>query len=300
METTNPLSPVKANLPFLAAILISITGGALVGIITALVGSFLYIVLLFPLGMGTVGGSIVTTTIKWAKLRKSKQLVILSLLTAFAMYGTYHYGRYVALQSQTFLELSSRQAENTSPISAGGAKFILDYALLKATGHSGFLGYMLYKAQQGVSLSRLVSGSHTNLGPFFTWIYWLLEFGLIVWVIVNTGRKEILIPVCEVCGSRFGKEQHLGGTSPANESLMMELIHRREFSELVKLIDKNADVPSTELYLQRCGTCGKGNSYVTVRHAFKSSRGALQFSDASKITLLPQDGRLLMQNLPAE
>src|SRR5215213_153399 len=109
MAKTNFSSPFKAIYLFLVAIVISIAGGALIGAIVSFVGSLFYIAFLFPLGMGFAGGSTVAAAIRLANIRKSTRLIFLSLLATISIYGTYHYGRYVALQAQTFLELSSRQ-----------------------------------------------------------------------------------------------------------------------------------------------------------------------------------------------
>src|SRR5215217_8514340 len=104
MEKIEFSSTIKATLVLLGAILISVAGGVLTGTITAFVGSLFYIAFLFPLGMGFAGGSTVAAAIKLANIRKSTRWIFLSLLATISIYGTYHYGRYVALQAQTFLE----------------------------------------------------------------------------------------------------------------------------------------------------------------------------------------------------
>jgi hypothetical protein len=114
------------------------------------------------------------------------------------------------------------------------------------------------------------------------------------------GKKEARIPVCEICGSRIGREKHLGGTISANEPLLLDLIQRREFAELGKLIEENADVPSTELYVKRCEACEKGDAYVAIRRASASRSGTLQFTDILNVTLLPADMLILSQNLPGK
>ena len=276
-------SPVKVILLLLAAVFISIMGGVLTGIAVAFIGSFFYIAFLFPLGMGFAGGNGLRAGIQLAKIRKTSSVIFMSILVAISIYGTYHYGRYVVLQVQTSLKASSNLTEATDDENMKAAKIVVDHALKQETGRSGFIGYMLYKSRHGVSLS-----------PVLTWIYWLLEFGIIFWVTISIARREAQIPVCEVCGNQLGKERHLGGTTPANESLLLDLINRREFVELKKLIEKNVDLPSTELYMQSCKVCGKGNSHLTIRHAFRNTRGALQFTDLLNLTLLPNDGTLFL------
>ena len=105
----------------------------------------------------------------------------------------------------------------------------------------------------------------------------------------NYHYKETQIPVCEVCGSRYSKENHLGGTSIDNKSMLLDLIRRRDFVEVGKLLEENADLPSIELYMKSCESCDKGISHLTVQQAMQGPRGSVQFSDISKITLQPGD-----------
>src|SRR6266496_4662066 len=136
-----------------------------------------------------------------------------------------------------------------------------------------------------------------NLGPILTWVFWLLEFGIIFWVARSIAKQEIQVPVCEVCGSRLGKEKHLGGTTPSNESRLLDLIHSKQFVELGKMIEKNEVLPSTELYMQRCEACEKGNSYIMICRASRNPRGGLQLTNVQNVMLEPRDSVLFSQEL---
>ena len=57
---------------------------------------------------------------------------------------------------------------------------------------------------------------------------------------------------CKSCGNWYGKERHLGGTALANETFLLDLIKQKDFIELGKLMDKNAELPSLEVYFQGC------------------------------------------------
>jgi hypothetical protein len=136
-----------------------------------------------------------------------------------------------------------------------------------------------------------------NLDPILSWLYWLLELGIIFWVAMSVAKTAAQVPVCEVCGSRLGKEKHLGGTTPANELLLLDLIHSRQFVQLGKLIEKNENLPSMELYMQRCEACEKGNSYVTIRRASRNPKGGVQLTNVQNVTLNPMDSVLFSQEL---
>lgn len=87
------------------------------------------------------------------------------------------------------------------------------------------------------------------------------------------------------------------GTTPANESLLLDLIKQKDFIELGKLLEKNAELPSVEIYFQDCEICNKSNSRLVVRRAIQSSKGGLQFTDTSQIILQPKDSVLLLNQL---
>ena len=294
-EQNPPVSSVKAFILFLGAILITIFGGSVAGITAAAVGSIFYIALIFPLVMGFAGGFILTAAIQLATVRKTTQLIFMALLVAVSIYGTYQYGRYFALQLRTSLEMFSGLTPAMDEDNLKVAKAVVDYALEQETGRSGFVGYMLFKAKQGVSIGRFYSSNRLNLGPILTWVYWLLEFGIILWLTTSIGKKETLIPVCNACGNPYGREKHLGGVVNQKESILLDLIKRRIFVEAATLIEENADLPSTELYVQGCEKCKKGTSQLIVRRAYRGARGTLQFTDVLQIALQPTEKRLLSQ-----
>jgi len=294
----NPyVSSAKALILFAGAILISILGGSLAGVTTAAVSSIFYIAVIFPVVMGFVGGYIATTAIHLATIRKTAQLTLVALLVVISMYGTYHYGRYVAFQMQMSLKIYSGLTDATNEKNFDVAKAFANYALEEETGHSGFLGYMLFKAKEGLSIGRFYSSNRINLGPILTWAYWVLEFGIILWLTLSIGKKETLIPVCDACGSRYGKEKHLGGVIGQKESLLLNLIKQKDFTEFGNIIEENADLPSVELYAQHCEKCQKGMSHLFVRRAFHNTSGRLQFADVFQTTLQPTEKTILSEQL---
>ena len=216
------------------------------------------------------------------------------------IYGTYHYGQYVALQAQTLVELSSSFTEAANEGDLGVAKMVVDYGLKEETGHSGFLGYMLYRAKTGFSIGRFYHQNRLVLTSYFAWLYWLLELGLAAWVAIVLAGKQESVPVCETCGKRYGREKHLGGTAPNNEALLLELIRRNNVIELGKLLEKDAGLPSVEVYIQRCEACGRSSSHLTVRRASMGKRGFIALSDVSKATLQPSDSTLFLNQLKFE
>jgi len=301
MEANISASRTPTILSLLAALLIIMIGGWLVGMAVAMVGSFFYLVIVFPIGMGFAGGRIAEAAARAGRIREKTRLLVLFLLTALVVYGAFHYGRYLVFQLGTWLELASSDAARSTggKVDLAVAKAYANYALKQETSHGGFLGYLLYRAQTGISIGKFYSENRLQLTGVLTWLYWLLEFGLILWIMGGFLKDQQRVLHCEACGRRLGREKHLGGTIPANEPLLLDLLKRRDVTELGKLLVKEAGLPSVELYMRKCDTCGQSTSVITVRRAALGTKGVV-LSDVSKATLPPQDSTLFLQQLQFE
>ena len=288
-----PTSPGRDTLKFVLVAILVAFSGVLLGVLASIISHLMYIVFVFPLMIGVIAGGLISNAIRLTKLRKTSQLIVLSLLAAITIYGTYHYGKYVWFQTQASVEIFSRLPQATKEKNYTAATAIVDYALKEETGHSGFVGYMLYKAKEGVSVGRFYQTNRLNLGPILTWLYWLMEFGVILCVPIYMGKKSARMAFCECCGNWYGEEKHLGGTAAANESCLQDLLRKKDFMELGNLLEENAELPSLELYWQGCEVCDQSHSQLVVRRAFQGSRG-LRFADASRTILQPQERVLLL------
>jgi hypothetical protein len=278
-------------------ILLVVVWGLMVGFTVGVFSHLIYVVFLIPLVMGINSSKLVVEVIQRTKLRATAQLVLVSILSAVVMYGMFHYTRYLGFQLKTSMEIFSELSEATETENMQTTKLFLDYALEEETGYSGFPGYMLYEARQGATIGRLFRSRSVNLGPLLIWLYWLMEFGIILGVTIQKGKKVTGMLFCDSCGNWYGREKHLGGTTAANEHLLLSLIKQKDFIELGKLLEKNAELPSTEVYLQGCQVCSNSQSQLIVRRAFQGVKGFLHFADSSLTILQPRDSVLLLNQM---
>lgn len=292
-----PTSQRRSVATLIVMTLLTVIWGLMVGFTVGVFSHLIYIVFLIPVVMGINSGKVVVEVIQRAKVRATAQLVLVSVLSAVVMYGTFHYTRYLGFQLKASMEIFSGFSEATETENLEATRLFLDYALEEETGYSGFPGYMLYEARQGATIGRLFRSSSINLGPLLIWLYWLMEFGIILGVTIQKGKKVIGRSFCESCGNWYSGEKHLGGTTVANEHLLLDLIKQKDFIELGKLLEKNAELPSTEIYFQGCEVCNGSESQLIVRRAFQGTKGILQFTDASQTILQPKDSVLLRNQL---
>jgi hypothetical protein len=297
MQSNTAAFNVHKIVPLPGALLVVLAGGAAVGLLAAGVGSLLYLALVFPAAMGFAGGLIAIRAAGVANARRTAELLALAALTALVLYGSFHYGRYLVLQLQSAFLVSARVPDAGLSEKMLLGRILLDRVLQEETGQAGFVGYMRYKAQGGISLGRFYSENRLALRGALAWLYWALEFGLVLWITWTMARGETPVPVCEGCGRRFGPEKHLGGTSPANQAVLLELLGRGDLAGLGGLLQQEAGLPSLELYLQRCEACGgSGPSLLTVRRAEMGTRGMLALSDVSQARVAPgEEARFLSQ-----
>jgi hypothetical protein len=236
-----------------------------------------------------------------ARVWQKRQVTLLFVLATLVVYGTFHYGRYSIFQLGTWLELASSEAAQSTgaEVNFKVAKVFADYALKEETGHPGFLGYMLYRAENGISIGKFYSQNRLELTGILAWLYWILEFGLILWIMDGMAKSHLRRPHCETCGRSLGREKHLGGTTPANEPLLLDLLRRQDLTGLGQLLVKDAGLPSVEVYMRKCEACGQSSSVITVRRASLGTKGVV-LDDVSKATLPPQDSMLFLQQLQFE
>lgn len=294
--------PQPATTPRSIAALIIMTillvlWGMIVGFGVGAFSHFFYLAFLFPIAMGISSGKAIMESSQTAKVRSLSHVILVSVLSTVAMYGMFHYTRYLGFLVETSMEMFGGFSEAIEEENFGLAKVFADYALKEETGFSGFAGHVLYEAQEGITIKRPFRINGFHLGPILTWLYWLLEFGISLGLTIQMGRTVINKPVCESCGNPYGSEKHLGSTASANESQVLALIRQKDFAGLGKLMEPNSGLPSLEVYFQGCEVCGGSGSRLLVRHASQGAKGMLQFKDASQTILQPAESVSLLKQL---
>ena len=169
-------------------ILIMTFVGVLIGVTASVVSNLIYLVFLFPIGIGFLGAMSINKTVKKAKIWKPVQGLLLGAFMARVIYGAYQYSNYLTFRMLLINQMNLEMMQAIGKMDFEVANVFADYALKEETGFSGFIGYMMFTAAQGLSVGKIFSTNEINIGSFFTWLYWLAEFGLIAWITSGAGE----------------------------------------------------------------------------------------------------------------
>ena len=280
---------IFSNIGFLS---LSILGGMLTGAIFGIIGSFIYLIIVFPALMGAIGGIIISKNARYTKTMNAVSITTVSVLTVIALYFAFHYMRYTIFLAtaglQTFGVFSGESFE--------AGKVVVKYILEEETGRSGFIGYMLYKAQQGISIGRRFSSDRLNLGPVLTWVYWLLESGLISFMAISGSKNIKQMRLCEHCNSWYTEKEHVGGTPINKQMEILNSVKQKDFASVGAALEENSETPSLEFYLQSCTSCDKGNSFLSITSA-QFLNGRLVSKDISEVSMRPIEKKSFMEGI---
>ncbi len=248
----------------------SLLGGAVIGGIAQFIAQYIYLIILFPLGMGLLGGGVMTFAIRKGKVRNPLIAAGFGMLTGLSICGSMHGLGYVQFKQSATEQI----VKEVGPVRSKQSDQIIDIFLKEETGSSGFWGYLKYSAQEGVTISPR-GNSELNLGETGTWIYWLIELIVIDAIIVAITYASAKHPYCETCDQWYDSEKYLGGISTKSSKSFLKLLNEGRFDEAGKLVDPIQGIVnnSLEALVLNCSSCSTGNPILTVKnYSFNEKR----------------------------
>ena len=286
-------APITGLLILLLAVLL---GGAAIGVLAALISNLIYLIILFPIGMGWLGGKFVAGAVRAGKIRNPGVAIGAGILIALVMYGAMwatEYFQYRNAQAAVILE-TQPQADQSA------IDRQIDVDLINATGQAGFVGFVLQQDQQGVAIIQLPGfvTALNILGPFLSWVYWLVEVLLIAWVSVTMGRKPAYQPFCETCNRWHGEEKLLGTLGSKRSKEVVDLIENAQFLKLGEELQTNPSLPNVAVFLAQCGAdCTDGDAFLAVRTQVRRSRGNTTATDLVTGMISPAQTQDVLQGI---
>lgn len=300
-------------------LLSSLLGGITIGGLTFAVSQLIYLIILFPLGMGFAGGFVNSLAIQQGKVRNSLVGYCFGAITGLSIYGTVHTGEYFSFKQKASEEIAAEftkinQGSPTNKIDtylrSRGAlveadkarnELVINAFLKQETGSDGFLGYLKYTAKQGVSIGRFGSQG-IKLNETFTWIYWLIELAVIEGLIIVAAKSASQEPFCEGCQEWYKEKERIGNVDGQLSGNFLQLINQDNFSDCGKLIniDDDINIPSLEVYIQCCPSCKDSDSFLTLSKTSLGEKGKLELEEILQGMITHNQEIQIRENIPIQ
>jgi hypothetical protein len=261
-------------------ILAAVVGSAIFGALVSLFSNLVYLIILFPALMGAIAGGFVAAAVRGGKIRNPAVAIVGAIVAGLVIYGSMWAVDYLQFRNTVKTELV-KDSPKTDP---ADIEKLIDLGLMMETGQSGFVGYVLYQDQQGVSIGRVTSsGKGVNLGPTFSWVYWGIEILIVLWLAILIGKNPASAPFCESCERWYGKDQLLGTLGASRSKELLALLDGGQFAKLGEELQSNPATPNLGVFMATCGKdCTAGEAFLAVRTQTRDSKGNLTTKDLAK------------------
>ncbi|MDJ1183861.1 hypothetical protein [Roseofilum casamattae] len=289
-------------------ILSAVIAGGVVGGITSFIGNFLYLIVLFPLGMGLLGGGATHIAVKQGKVRNPILAGVFGALTGFSIYGGmqgFDYLNFQRIVGRDFREEYSEELQDALAASNGEiteeelVQLAIDTILIEHTGQSGFLGYLQFSAQQGMELSRSSSGG-IPVNGIGVWIYRGVELLIIGTIATTGGFRAAKQPFCETSDRWYEDPQRVGNVSDERSEEFIGFLNSDNYLKAGELINTQVDIPipSIEVYVQLPPEDGTADSVVQLHKTSLNKDKKLELKELLVGMVSPREIKQLQDAIP--
>ena len=243
----------------------AILSATVLGVMTAVGVAFLVwawelspiptLVLLTPLVQGFVIGLVLAGLIGRLKLRHPKLMATVGFACGLASVGLIHYAHYlhfldqvdgqIKAEVEADDELAPAKKQEILANLAKGSNALANLVLLEKTGHRGFVGSMLLRAEQGVRLKN------ANLTGWGMWILWGFEALMVSVVASSMAHGRATTPFCEDCSAWCSKTMSPVVLAGESTGKFAEAVRVDDHQGIAHLIDQPTDPDSIELHRTR-------------------------------------------------
>lgn len=277
--TSRPLIPLDGCL---LMILFGLAGGLLAGGLVFGISRIIYLIILFPIGMGMAAGYLIAKAVRVGKVRHAGVAALAAVGTGLLIYGAFWVGEYLAFRSEVREFIMEEMVAEFGESDALAANQIVDRFLEEEVGSGGVGGFVLLSAREGMELGRIGRGQMLNIGQTLTWIYWLVEIVIIAAVAAGIAMDEAGRPFCTTHDRWYERNKLVGGVVVEQANTAMQLLQTGQYTELGNLLNPKAPAPGLAFYAASCRDCVSSDPVLTVAALSLDSRNRVKSKDLTK------------------
>lgn len=267
--------------------LLALVVGTLVGALIAGIGTLIYLVILFPLGIAFASGIIIDIATRRLRIRNVPLEAAAGGLCAAWAYLVMHIVEYLLFRSSI---ASLIQAE-LSTVPTELLPEMIDAFLIDVAGVPGFVGYLLLSAREGLQLGSVFGvGASTPIRGIGVWIYWCIEALICIVPPVLILRSSNRPPLCAHCRSWY-RATHVGSIQPSETEEFLTTLQAQRYEAASDLVCEPGDTDGLEVYLLGCSKCSDQYQVLTVDRPAINSSGHMCMQEVTRIQLIPEYAR---------
>jgi hypothetical protein len=256
---------------FIALILATIIGSLVIGGIVFAVSHLFYLIILFPLLMGAVGGSILLLVVKSSKVRSPIIAGLFGLLMGVGIIGVNHFLTYYITDRNDFRSLAVEQYGDD--ISQEELDSLMDEILIQETGSPGFIGDLKFNAQLGTTITRSSSSSEVTLDERATWIYWGVELLIVMGIAAGMAMSAARQPFNEEAGEWYPEGQRVGSVDWKSRKDFYKLLKNGDLTDAFKMVmGAISATPRVDIIVQRTASAPQSDVILTVKETRLTQR----------------------------
>lgn len=257
-------------------LLAAIIGGAIAGIALWAVETYvqIYLVVAFPIIGAFLVGGLLTLIVRAMKVQNIPSIILAGIVGGLVLYGTYHFATYfVTFRGQVREELSSPRGE----ISEEDLDEIINEELADSYGQPGFIGYLLFSADAGITINRATSSSSSGgieLTGTGWWIFSAVELGLAILVAAGTPIRAASHPIDAKTGQPYPSPSVIAFADAKKPGPLLKTIKDGDWRQIGATFhtDQAQPYPRMEMLVARTQD-PNADLYVEFHHVLKTGLG---------------------------
>lgn len=285
----------SGRIPFgglIGLILATIIGSLLIGGLAFAVSNLIYLIILFPLVMGALGGGLLALVVKSSKIRSPIIAALFGLLMGVAIIGTVHFLDYYITDRNEFRETVYGSSAQDVPQEQVDRD--MDEFLLEETGSTGFIGDLKFNASFGMTITR--SSSEITLDETATWVYWGVELLMVALICAGLAFGAARKPFNEEAGEWYPEPLYVGSVDWKSRKDFYKLLKADDTRQAFKMVTGTASTPPrVDVVVQQTPTAPQTDVILTIRETRLNRRqemsgdkmkgviSAQEFSDLSRM-----------------
>jgi hypothetical protein len=267
--------------------------GAGFGMVMGLISKVYFSIYILPVLFCVFMGLLLAKILHKHKVHVKSQAIFLAILMAGVAFWGFHYVNYLFVRGAAEQNLSAKILLSTSKQTIMTPAQVVDANLREMTGYPGFIGYVLFMGQEGMSVGSTMGDDSHNIGSLLTWLYWsvfLLVAAACNIAIANSNASK---PVCPVCGEWMEKAKFLGNLELDREPELIETLQTGDLRTLKEMLKNYCTYPKFVFYLRECTACHRADMLLIIQKAVVKENDQVQFVDYRSITIRPAQATLL-------